>query len=236
LRIGVAAALASLSGASAQAADALAAPPAGNWSGIYAGLNFGYGWDSTRDTFPNTNFYTTAPGQSFASSPSGVLAGAHIDWNAQLGSWVLGLEGTLDASGGSQTQVGVLVPGIYLYDRFTTGITDLETINARLGYASGPWLGYIKGGFATGGVDFSAISGVPIPGVTASGNGRANGWDAGIGFEKMVTPNIALGLEYDYASLNGSFTIPISNGYPSTTINETVAVSSLLARVSMKFY
>jgi opacity protein-like surface antigen len=74
---------------------------------------------------------------------------------------------------------------------------------------------------------------VPVPNVTASGNGRANGWDAGIGFEKMVTPNISLGLEYDYASLSGSFT---TSNTQNTTINETAAVSSLLARVSMKFY
>jgi outer membrane immunogenic protein len=79
-------------------------PPASayGWTGLYAGVNVGYGW---RD--PSIDFSGNAAAQSiyFASGvlppgvtvdPKGALAGLQGGYNRQLGRWVLGVEADLD--------------------------------------------------------------------------------------------------------------------------------------------
>jgi outer membrane immunogenic protein len=66
------------------------APPSlFGWSGLYFGLNGGYGWGRS----DWTSSVTTG-----STNPSGGLFGGTIGFNGQSGAFVFGLEGDIDAS------------------------------------------------------------------------------------------------------------------------------------------
>jgi outer membrane immunogenic protein len=177
------AAVAALFGTPAFAADmALKAPPlppAPIWSGWYFGANGGGGWENTTWTFPTVQFFATAAGQSFSTNPNGGIAGGQFGYNYQFGHWVVGGEFMGDWSGLSQKVVGP-VPA-FPFDSYTTKLSDLESLTLRFGYAPANWLFYGKAGIATGSVNLSAISGVPVAGVAFSNTQRQWGPTVGVG-------------------------------------------------------
>ena len=73
---------------------ARAYPPASfNWTGLYAGVHLGYGWNtSNRDTFVSTTgaFYSSSIMKS-----DGVYGGIQLGYNRQIGQWVVGWEADL---------------------------------------------------------------------------------------------------------------------------------------------
>jgi outer membrane immunogenic protein len=114
-KIILATALLALGSASAFAADlgergmyakAPAMAPVANWSGLYVGGNVGYGWGNG-----TTNSAATTSGNAFANGilrnedgsfdpgSKGVLGGAQIGYNWQMGSLVTGLEADIQGSG-----------------------------------------------------------------------------------------------------------------------------------------
>jgi outer membrane immunogenic protein len=245
-----------LAGTPALAADmALKAPPlpvAGPWSGFYVGLNGGAGWDHNTWSFPFAQFYNTAPGQSFATNPNGGVAGGQVGYNLQFGQWVVGFEVAGDWSGLKQTLVGPVTPAFPL-DSFTTKVQDYETFTARLGYApgwpgNGPanWLLYVKGGGASGSVNFSGLSGAPVSGVAFSNTQRLGGGTVGAGVEFMWARHFVLGVEYDYIALaaapfqaTATCTTAATCGAGFTTpvnFNSGVfGISTVVGRLSYKF-
>jgi outer membrane immunogenic protein len=70
----------------------------------------------------------------------------------------------------------------------------LATATARLGYVSGPWLVYARGGYAATKVTFIGTT----PGDYVSVDGTRNGWALGGGVEYMVTRNVSIGVEYSH--------------------------------------
>lgn len=244
------AAVASLGGAPAFAADMpLKAPPLApticNWCGWYVGVNGGVGWEHTTWTFPTANFYDTAAGQGFGTTPNGGLVGGQIGYNWQLGGgWILGGEFMGDWANLTETRVGAVTP-VFPLDSYTTQLRDLETLTLRLGYAPGNWLFYGKGGVATGTERLSVISGAPVAGVAFSNDSRRWGPTAGVGVEYMVMPRLSIGVEYDYAALSKQSisTTAVCDGAATCTgvvtpvsINSsTFGVSTVVGRISYKF-
>ena len=207
-----------------------------DWAGTYIGLEGGYGAANTNWSFPLTEYYNTAPGQGFATNPSGGIGGAYLGINRQFGQWVAGLEASVAGAGLTQTLVGPVTP-TYPLDNLTTRLNDLETVTGRLGFAKQNWLFYGKGGFGTGGVNLSALSGPPGAGVTANVTKRLYGWTLGAGIEFMATANVVLGVEYDYTNLSGArFTGTDSTTGPFDVDLGNVATSSVLARVSLMLH
>jgi outer membrane immunogenic protein len=208
--------------------------PSFDWAGTYLGLEGGYGSANTNWSFPFDEYYNTAAGQGFATSPSGGIGGAFVGINRQFGEWVAGLEASVAGAGLTQTLVGPVTP-TYAFDQLTTKVQDLETVTGRLGFAKQNWLFYGKGGFGTGDVNLSALSGVPGPGVTANVTKRLYGWTLGAGIEFMATANVVFGVEYDYTNLSGArFTGTTSNSGPFNVDLGNVATSMVLGRVSLK--
>jgi opacity protein-like surface antigen len=83
----------------------------------------------------------------------------------------------------------------------------------------------------------NALSGPPVPGITASVSSRRGGATAGVGTEYMITPNIILGLEYDWIGIDGrNFTSTVSNGGPFVINNRDTDIQEVTARVSFKFW
>lgn len=85
-------------------------PPIHNWTGFYIGGNVGYGWGQAHSDAAATisaigsglntgNNRITSDGASASTSLNGLLGGAQAGYNWQVGSWVYGLEGDIQATG-----------------------------------------------------------------------------------------------------------------------------------------
>jgi outer membrane immunogenic protein len=151
----------------APAAYAPAVAPTYNWSGIYVGVNGGYGFGTTT--------VKVGPLSASGTTDGGVVGGT-IGANYQIGQFVVGIEGDGDWSdfglNGFTSCLGC------------TGTDNwLATGRGRLGFA---WDRVLL--FGTGGAAFSE-------GVT-SGAGTQVGWTAGGGVEVGITENFTAKVEY----------------------------------------
>ncbi|BBF91825.1 outer membrane protein [Blastochloris tepida] len=206
--------------------------PAWSWTGGYIGLNGGYGWGSADNQFDPHPFYEHfAPaGASLDHDIDGGLFGFQTGWNWQVGNVVFGLEGTTAWSGieGKDTAVFNGFGGA----TYKTEIENVSTFVARLGFASGAWLFYGKGGVAYG----------EVKSTLTNDNGSRYfretndhiGWTLGLGAEYALAPNWILGLEYNYIDLGDE---RYGGGVASSFADYTadIAFSTVLARLSYKF-
>jgi outer membrane immunogenic protein len=157
-------------------------PPPFTWTGLYVGVNGGWGFgDTDHSSFGRMN---------------GGLAGGTVGYNYQMGQFVIGYEGDFDWSG---IRSGVtsysLGGGFSGSNKLTT--EDIVTERARLGYAMDRTLLFVTGGYA--GMETKGSFSDNVPG---SGFGSQNVWHnggvIGAGLEYAFTNNITLKGEYLY--------------------------------------
>jgi outer membrane immunogenic protein len=154
-----------------------------SWSGLYVGVNAGYGWGTSSWSDPVSGVTTGD------FNVNGALAGGTLGYNLQTGSWVWGLEADFDGSwikgtdttfcGGSGCQ---------------TSNTWLATGRARIGYAWDRWLPYITAGGAYGNIKMTN----PID---LSESQSKFGWVAGVGVEYAFMGAWSAKFEYLYVDL-----------------------------------
>jgi outer membrane immunogenic protein len=162
-------------------APAYVAPVAANWTGLYVGLNGGYGfgpsdWDSP----------------ALSLDPSGYVVGGTLGYNFQGGLWVWGIEGDFDWAdiSGDATCFG---------GTCETSSDWFATARLRLGYAGWEnWLPYITGGAAFANVTANNSN------IGIDSSSTQIGWTAGGGIEYAFGAAWSAKLEYLYADL-GSF-------------------------------
>ena len=186
-------------------------PPAAemNWSGLYAGVQGGYGWGNSNYSFPPVGGLTLwAPnvtpdaGGAFSQGLDGGVFGGHIGFNHQTSNWVVGLEGSFDWSGLKGTSSNVFPPALVPPGAtYNSDLKWLATITPRLGYAANRWLFYVKGGLAAGQFNSSVTSTAVAPSIVVQEKNRQAGWTAGAGVEYAATNNWIVGLEYNYFDL-----------------------------------
>ena len=186
-----------------------------NWQGLYLGANAGYGWGSDNaSTFVGP---TTASG---SVSPDGWLGGGQIGYNAQFNALVLGLEADLQGADISDTTA--LAGGA-----FTQATTDIEwfsTLRGRIGYAAGPALLYVTGGWAFADVSTSVSQTTGVGSVAMSSDDIKSGYTVGGGVEWAFAPNWSLKTEYLYVDLGeDSFSTPVGT-YTTETDFHTARV------------
>ena len=163
-------------------------------------------------TFSNTdiNGYTTGTGASYgwSNNSSGVFGGGTVGYNYQTGGFVFGVEADFGGAGltgswnnGLAPAYGGGAPGSLWAKNDGSFYAD---VTGRLGYAVGPALFYVKGGWAyldantqVGGVD---VNGNPW---SASTSGL-NGWTVGGGVEYLFARSSSVKAEYLYMDF-GSF-------------------------------
>jgi outer membrane immunogenic protein len=217
-----------LAASAAVAADMpVKAPPAVvatvyNWTGLYIGVNAGYGWSHeainlTGDpvTVGPTFIIPGGVPTSIAKNPKGFIGGAQIGYNYQTGRWLLGFEADFDGAGIRSSQD---VTGIVGVPRFTHGEQKLDwlaTVRARAGFT--PWdrfLVYATGGLAVGHAKSSIILTTTVPNNVAaciaanvgicmsdSQSKTLVGWTAGGGLEFALGGNWSVKAEYLYYDL-----------------------------------
>lgn len=245
---------------SRKVAPAYIAPaPIMTWSGLYIGLNAGYGWSagSTRINDVPAFFAPTwdtelAASTVLAGAPlnggknGGFIGGGQVGWNWQFGALVAGVETDIQWMSGNRTggvAGGALVPVLFPGELIVSNsvgasrVNWLGTLRGRLGFTVTPsLLAYATGGLAYGGVNSSAAifqQNLPFaPPFFSSGASSSTrvGYSVGAGAEWMFAPNWSVKGEYLYYDL-GSSSTPMS---PLTFATPALYTSLPTLRASYK--
>ncbi|MET0745777.1 MAG: porin family protein, partial [Microvirga sp.] len=161
----------------------IAVVPIFTWTGFYAGVNGGYGWNA------NSGRTVFVPGVGAVdvggNNDGGFVGGGQIGYNYQIGQFVIGVETDIQWSdlGGNNNN------NLYIGSGFAGGggggIDWFGTVRARAGVAFDRVLVYATGGFAyaTGSNDDNGcFVGTAYAGC-GGGDNSVTGWTVGAGVE-----------------------------------------------------
>lgn len=161
--------------------------PAFSWTGFYAGIKGGYGWNSTSYHFQVTNL-------SSGHNGNGWLLGGRVGYNYQFpNNLVIGIEGEAN-----WTDIKGSVLCVNPAFRCGHRLDWLGSISGRLGYGFDRFLVYVSGGVAFTHAKYRSVS---VPGGVLFGTGYGadfTGWTVGAGLEYAVTNNIIIDAGYKY--------------------------------------
>jgi outer membrane immunogenic protein len=254
------AAIGSAAAADLPPAPSYKAPPPATvvygWTGFYAGVNGGYGWDQSSAAFsgsPNIAIEFTAGvlPSSLSPHPKGWLGGGQMGYNWQFApAWLAGLETDLDGAS-IKGAASVSPTGSGFPDLFTTTISAstkwLGTTRARLGYLpTSSVLLYVTGGVAYGetqvGFNTSEFTfgGNCLAGLrcaNASVSSVKAGWTVGGGIEGMIAPNWTVRAEYLYVDLGSQSVSATPIGVPPGLVTLTASHTFLenIVRVGVNY-
>jgi outer membrane immunogenic protein len=207
--------------------------PVYNWSGIYVGINGGYGFGTTEWTDPSNPSGSTSTGNF---NTSGGLVGGTVGVNFQTGGFVFGAEGDWDWQGLQGTSNSAFCNAILTP---STAIPSCETksdwiatIRGRAGYAADRVLFYATGGGAAGNVQ-TGLNTLSLQSTTEFG------WTAGAGIEWAFADNWTAKVEYLYVDLEKSNCNTSANcgfdALPSTVANNSVNFTESMIRAGVNF-
>lgn len=176
-------------------------PPAAIWQGLYIGAHGG----AASGRITDRDFDETV-------KMSGGVLGLHGGYNAQIGNWVLGLEGDgtwAGVEGDRHVGGGAAVDG---------RVDWTSSLRLRAGYAFDNVLLYVTGGAAFAGIEVGISDGL--------GSARVSdtllGWAIGGGIEMKLAPSVSGRLEAIHYGFNDKSielrggSVPIDAG--STTV------------------
>lgn len=180
--------------------DGSAAP--NSWTGFYAGVNGGYGWDSKQnlqDVFTVGSTTTTLGG---GLAPAGAFGGVTVGANWQVSNFVFGVETDLDIANIANDSAVVACTttcGPTIGTLHST-IDWFGTLRARAGLPLTPsFLVYGTAGAAYGGVGTRGVA----DGYSFKNDTTRFGWAGGAGAEWKVSPGWSLRGEWLYMDLGG---------------------------------
>jgi outer membrane immunogenic protein len=200
------------------------AAPIYNWSGIYIGVNGGYG-------FGNSNWSQATFGSTGNFPTTGWLGGGTIGANYQFwGGAVLGVEGDWDWTNlNGSTSGGPCAPPPAGITGCQTSSNWLATVRGRAGWAFDRVLLY-----GTGGVAFAPVQATALGTGLGTNSNTEAGWTAGAGLEFAFAPNWTAKAEYLYVDLsNGS--CGTACGSPTPPIGVKFTENVVRAGVNFKF-
>ena len=163
------------------------------WTGFYLGVHGGGAWGTTHLEDPA--FRLTFFPVDIKSS--GALAGAQLGANWQFSNNIV-VGGEIDAS---WTSVRGSTPGdpdfASPFTGFVTKVRAMATGTGRVGYASGAWLGYVKGGVAWADIEWTDSADTPPPQGPRRYPHTRTGITGGAGLEVAFWRNLSAKLEYN---------------------------------------
>jgi outer membrane immunogenic protein len=212
LLAGVAVLLSNIVGAALAADMPLWGAPAHifSWTSCFLGAHIGGGWarkDATdplqlvQDSFLGS---VTTGVTTVGVSPSGLLIGGQMGCDYQFGysNWVLGAEGAFSGANlRGNADVGLPLGNPGDIATFTAKTDFLPSVTARLGYATGPWLLYLRAGGAWAGDKYSVTGTFLGNAFGFEGLDNRFGWTGGSGMEWAFAELWSARLEYDYYQL-----------------------------------
>lgn len=204
--------------------------PVANWTGFYAGVNVGGGWNDTDVGYGTSDPLVQPVFDGVANLPangdrirsSGALGGVQIGYNYQFQpTWVAGVEADFQFTGISGAGSTPYVAGA-LVSSASQDIKYFGTVRARLGYlATDSLLVYATGGFAYAHLNSDVamtISPLAIMLINGVVNGVPTSTNCGVGFtstcfagsSSSLTPGWTVGGGLEYAlgqnwSLKGEY-------------------------------
>jgi outer membrane immunogenic protein len=213
-----------LASTSAMAADTPSKQDTQNfsWTGVYAGLNVGYGWGDTEISVTQNPSPAVFGGTPFGynSNPKGGLIGGQMGYNIQTGSMVVGVEGDFQLSALRDTGFR---QGLDALQTRSTSITETKlsnfaTLRGRIGFSPVERLMV----YGTGGLMLASVSNTSATQYAGAafnaafryeGSDSATklGWIGGGGFEYALSNNITTKFEYLYYDLG-------RQGYPGARV------------------
>ncbi|MBG0808279.1 porin family protein [Methylosinus sp. H3A] len=159
------------------------------WKGFYIGAHAGVAW--AHDESANI-LYGNPSIASSSFDATGVIGGLHLGYNWQVGNWVLGLEGDVDATGLEGTVASR--PGT-TYFSSTSRSPVQGSIRGRIGYAFDHLLLYATGGGIWTGI-LTSYRELPIG---DSFSRTRESWTVGGGVEYALNNNWSVRGEYRFA-------------------------------------
>jgi outer membrane immunogenic protein len=188
------------------------------WTGLYVGVNGGYGWASNSNassTFFDPTGATVITPATTSLDATGAVFGGQLGYNWQAGNWVFGVEGDFDGASiekfnNASGTVVTAAPGFVVNEPFHTNVNWLASVRGRLGYAWGPGMIYATGGGAWTSVDFDA--GGPGNDFAFSSTSTKSGWTVGAGYEWLINPNWSLRGEYLYYKFTDVTSATVAGG------------------------
>lgn len=222
--------------ASAFAFVGAAVPASANWTGLYIGAHAGGIWGDvdTTNVVDGYAFWPVSPGETVTTSPDGVLGGAQLGYNFAHSGWLFGIE--LTGSGMDLDETIAPFPD----DVYSVETEWLVTAAGRLGWI---WnqssLIYVKGGYAAADIQTSELDTVGATGSFATDETH-HGWMAGAGFERMISSDVSVGVEYNYIDLGTQdhSVVPTNNvAGTSAIVNDIDAqLHTVTARLNWHFW
>jgi outer membrane immunogenic protein len=151
------------------------------WGGFYAGINGGYSFDQQQ--------------KHTQMKDEGGFGGGQIGYNWQASSLVLGIE--TDFQGAAlDHSTAVTIGGVA--GTHKRSIDEFGTVRGRAGFAAGPMLLFVTGGFAYGNKtnEFNLAANV------YKEDGWEIGYAAGGGVEYKISPGWTAKVEYQFVDLS----------------------------------
>ncbi len=202
-------------------------PPPMTWTGFYAGLNIGGGWNSSSANNVSNIYYDPAfplgvtpvgagaPNLFFlpasannSGTNGGVVGGGQIGYNFQFNpSIVVGAEADFQGSSIGNNDKSASAP-VYASPFSGIGGSSLlfPLVSIGGGHVGLDWIGTVRGRAGwlfTPSLLVYGTAGFAYGGVYAGNyNNTRTGWTAGGGLEWMVAPHISIKAEYLYADLS----------------------------------
>jgi outer membrane immunogenic protein len=142
----------------------------------------------------------------------------------------LGVEGTFN-----WTRLRETVPSIFPgFPRTRSlNIDDVASVVGKVGYSAGPWLVYVKGGWAD--LNIHPLSFNPATGVSSIGGGWHSGWTVGGGVDYQFSKNWIAGIDANYYTANFNGVQTFSNGLFGSVGNSKAEIVSVTGRLSYLF-
>ncbi len=206
-------------------------PPVLSWSGLYAGLNIGGGWQDARSSNVWSPFWSGGSGGS-----GGVVGGGQIGYNLQIAPWlVAGVEtdfqGTSIGGNGGNNLWALAWQGGWNGGVDTARINWFGTVRGRLGVTFPGWsqlLIYGTGGFAYGDVQRNFW--------WSNNSVVQTGWTAGGGAEWLFLPSWSVKAEYLFTEISGNQQNWFWNpGFSLNNINNRTRFHTVRAGVNYHF-
>jgi len=195
-----------------------------SWTGAYLGLQAGYSWGQERTRFSDA-FGRGFNGARFRPGADTAIGGVQAGFNYQLGGFVLGIEGDVEALDASET---LSAPGISTRLR-----RDWQaSLRGRVGFAMDRFMIYATGGAAFTEFDYRVLD--PATGLAANTSRSKTGWAAGLGVNFAYTDSLILGAEYRYTDF-GKVSHAIGGSLQGLTLREEANMHALRASVAYKF-
>ena len=194
-----------------------AIPSLHDWTGLYVGLQGGYGWGESSGT-QNTGgtFFPVVP---YTIDPHGFLGGGHVGYNQQINRWVMGIEGDLEAADVNGMSTVNAAGQAYF---FNAKADMLGSMRGRIGAVHDKWLVY-----ATGGVAWGNVSTPPLDAL----DGTRIGYTLGAGLEYAFNPKWSARVEYRFTDLGRE---SAAGGEPFSFDDNRFSFHAIRAGVSYK--